>query len=188
MLFARTVDVEVTQADHGAFHLGKKAANVVVEDELGIAVDVQWTLVDGRFREDGTGSVDRCGGGIDERDLAVEREVQQFLRVGEVVVHHVATIVLERVRTSALMQDGADFCTLEVARLEGGAEFTLVHVVGVSGAGQIQELWPGQVGGGSEVIHQENVAFASAVELMDDIAADKARAAGNDDHFFISSV
>ena len=142
----------------------------------------------GSFGEVGAGSVDGGGGGVDERDLAIEREVQQFLRVGEVVVHHVAAIVFERVRAGALMQDGADLCVLEVAGFEGGAELALVHVVGVLGAGEVQELWPGKVGRGGEVIDQQNVALAGAVELVDEIAADEACAAGNDDHFCISSL
>ena len=50
VLFARAVDVEVAQADDGALHLGKETADVVVEDELGVAVDVERALVGWELR------------------------------------------------------------------------------------------------------------------------------------------
>ena len=114
VLLAWAVDVEVAEADDGALHLGDESANVVVEDELGVAVDVEGTLVVGLLGEVGTGSVDGGGGGVDEGDLAVEREVQQLLGVGEVVVHHVAAIVFEGVGACSLMEDRADGFGFEV--------------------------------------------------------------------------
>ena len=108
--------------------------------------------------------------------------MQQLLGVGEVVVHHVAAIVFERVGAGALMQDGADLCAFEVAALEGGAELALVHVVGVLGAGEVEELGPAEVGRGGEVVDDEDVALAGTVELLDEVAADEACSAGYDDH------
>ena len=37
------------------------------------------------------------------------------------------------------MQDGANFCALEVAGFKCGTEFALVHVVGVLGPGEVQD-------------------------------------------------
>ena len=45
VLLAGAVDVEVAQADYGALHLRQEAADVVVEDELGVAVDIERALV-----------------------------------------------------------------------------------------------------------------------------------------------
>ena len=77
-------------------------------------------------------------------------------------------------------------CVLEVAGFEGGAELALVHVVGEFGAGKVEELRAGEIRGGGEVVDEQNVALACAIELVDEIAADEACAAGNDDHFWIS--
>ncbi len=88
----------------------------------------------------GAGPVNRCRGGVDEGNLAVEGEVQQLLGKGEVVVHHVAAIVFEGVGAGALMEDGSNSGVLEVTSLESGAELALVHVVGELRAGEIEEL------------------------------------------------
>src|SRR5258708_40321431 len=86
------------------------------------------------------------------------------------------------------MQDGANLCVLEVAGFEGGAKLTLVHVVRVLGASEVQELRAGKVGRWSEVVHQQDVALACLVALVNEVAADEAGAAGHDDHFCISSL
>ena len=70
VLLARAVDVEVAQADDGALHLRHEAADVVVEDELGVAVDVERALVGRDLGELGAGTVDGRGGGVDEGNLA----------------------------------------------------------------------------------------------------------------------
>ncbi len=115
VLLARAVDVEVAQADDGALDLRHQAADIVVEDQLREAIDIQRTLVRGVDCEAGARAIDSSRGGIDERHLALQREVQQLLGVGEVVVHHVVAIVFKRVGAGALMQDGANFCVFEVA-------------------------------------------------------------------------
>jgi hypothetical protein len=180
VLLARAVDVEVTEADDGALELRDEAADVVVEDQLGVAVDVERALVGGDFGERGASSVDGGRGGVDEGDLAVGSEVEQLLRVGEVVVHHVAAVVFEGVGAGALMEDGANFGVLELAGLESGAELALVHVVGELGAVEVEELGAGEIGGRGKVVDDEDVALTTLVELLDEIAADKAGATGND--------
>src|ERR1700733_770667 len=164
------------------------AADVVVEDEFGVAVDVEGTLVSGEFGEAGAGSVDCGGGGVDQGNLAVEGEVQQLLGVGEVVVQHVAAIVFEGVGAGALMEDGSNSGVLEVASFESCAELALVHVVGVFCAGEVEELRAGEVRGGGEVVDQQDVALAYLIQLLDKVAADEACSAGNDDHFWVSSL
>ena len=78
------------------------------------------------------------------------------------------------------MEDGANPGVLELASLEGGAELALVHVVGELGAVEVEELGTGEIGGGGEVVDEQDVALTTLVELLDEIAADKAGATGND--------
>ncbi len=182
VLFARSVHVEVTQADHGRVDGGRKAANVVVEDELGEAVDVERTLVFRIYGEAGGGAVGGGGRGVDEGDLALGREVQEHLRVVEVVPHHVLAVVFEGVRAGALMKDGFDRLVIEVACDEAFEEVELIHVVGVDGALQVEELGTGEIGSRGQVVDHKDVGVACAVKLVDEVRADEAGAAGNDDH------
>ena len=85
------------------------------------------------------------------------------------------------------MQDGADLDVLKVAGGEGSAELLLVHVVGVVGAPEVEELRPGEVRGGGEIVDDEEVALADAVELVDQVAADKSDSSGDDDQRVIPS-
>src|SRR5438270_13264340 len=57
VLLARAIDIEITQTNDGALHLGHEAPYVIVEDKLGVAVNVQRTLVGGNLGEAGACSV-----------------------------------------------------------------------------------------------------------------------------------
>ena len=103
-----------------------------------------------------------------------------------VVVHHVIAVVFKRVRACALVQDGAHLRVLEVACRERLAELGLIHVVGVVSSPQIQELRAGEIRCRRKVIDDENVTLADAIQLLNEIAADKAGAAGNDDQRCVS--
>ena len=85
------------------------------------------------------------------------------------------------------MQDGADFDVLEVTGCEGSAELLLVHVVGVVGAPEVEELWAGKVRRGREIVDDEEVALANAIELVDQVAADESDSSGDEDQRAISS-
>ena len=182
VLLAWPVDVEVAQADHGAFELGHMAPDVVVEDQFGVAVDVERALIGGMFLEFGAGSVDGSGGGIDQWNLVIESEVQQLFGVGKVVVHHVAPIIFEGVGTGALVEDGANLEVVEVTCFEGGTELALVHVIGKLGTGKVKEFGSGQIGSWGEVVDEQDVVDARVVELLNKVAADETCAASDDNH------
>ena len=75
------------------------------------------------------------------------------------------------------MQDCLDLACSQRIVSDGAAELPLVHVVHIAGAVQILELL--HVG---EVVHHEDVGEAVGIQLVNQIAADKARASGNDQH------
>ena len=79
VLFMRTVTVEVTEADNCALEMRHQVANIVVEHQLGIAIDVKRTLIGRNLGESGTGTVYRCGGCIDKGDLTVGCKMKQLL-------------------------------------------------------------------------------------------------------------
>jgi len=136
------------------------------------------------------GTVDGGGRGVDEGDGAVEGEVEDFFGGGEVVVHHVAAVVLEGVGAGALMEDGADGSVGEVAGGEGAAEFCFVEVVGELCAVEVEEFalrvggdfLSGWGGRGGEIVDDEDVGVACGVEFVDEVGADEAGASGDDDH------
>ena len=182
VLLAGAVDVEVAEADDGGFDVVHAAAEPVVEDELGVAVDVEGLFVFGDFLEDFGQAVGGGGGGVDEGDLVVGGEGEEGFGVVEVVVHHVAAVVFEGVGAGSLVEDGGDLGVVEVAFEDGFDEVELVHVVGVVGALEVEELGAGEVGGRGEVVDDEDVLFADGVELVDEVGADEACSSGDDDH------
>src|SRR5215469_3514243 len=182
VLLAWAIDVEVPEPYNRALHLGDQPADIVVEDKLRVAIDVQRALVRGLLGEARAGAVDGRRRGVHHRDLPPHSKVQQLLGVREVVVHHVAPVVLKSVRTRALMQNRADWPTLEVAALQRGSELFLVHVVGVFGPCEIRELRTAKVWRRSQVVHDQNVTLSSAIQLMNEVAADEPCPSRNDNH------
>ena len=80
------------------------------------------------------------------------------------------------------MEDGLNGLIVEVARDEALEEIEFIHVVGVGGALQIEGTWGRKDWRGGEVIDDEEVRVACAIELVDEIRADEAGTAGDDDH------
>ena len=179
MLLPRPIHIEVAQADCRRRHLvqSQPVAKVVVEGQLGKAIDVQRSLVLQRRRKVSRPGepVDRRAGGKDQRDALLHGKPQHLFRVLEVVVHHVHAVVFKRVGAGALVQNRLDPTFSQCIFSNGAAKLPLVHVIHIARAVQVLEL-PG-IG---QVVHHQNVRDAVRIQLVDQVAADKARASSND--------
>src|SRR5580704_16360621 len=108
-------------------------------------------------------------------------EMQQFLRVREVVVHHVSAIIFQRIRTGTLVQNGTDPTARECTVCEGPAKLCFVHVVDETGAGKVHKflVWIRCVG---EIVNNQDCIFPLGIQFMHQIAANESGSACNDNH------
>ena len=171
---ARAVDVEVAEAGDRRRAVGQQPPHVLVEQELGVAVDVERRLVRALLAEHAAAAVDRCARRVQERHVVALAPVEERHRVPVVVAHHVAAVGLHRVGARALVQDRADV-VVEVAIREAQEEFLLVHVVGDLAVGEVPELV-----GLREVVDGDDVGLAAQVERADEIRADESGGSGDD--------
>src|SRR4051794_33741990 len=111
----------------------------------------------------------------------LKREVQQFLRIGEIVVHHVPAIIFQGVRACSLVQDGANSAFGKYSAGKRATELCLVHIIGKPGTRKVQELlvWTRCIG---EIVDHENVIFSLEIQFMDEIASNEAGSPCHDDH------
>lgn len=80
----------------------------MVKQEFGVAVHIKRFFEFALFAEDFAFAVNRRTGGIKEGDAFVLTPVQQIQRVLVVVFHHIQTVVVHRIGTRALMENGFD--------------------------------------------------------------------------------
>ncbi|MNP03326.1 hypothetical protein D3C76_952090 [compost metagenome] len=102
--------------------------------------------------------------------------MQNLFRVLIVVIHHVLAVPLGGGRAGAFVEDSFDLAELFTCH-NLDKEVFFIHVVGDVQIDQVHEL-----GAVFQVVYDQNVGDAFVIEGFDNIAADKARAAGNDDH------
>lgn len=174
MILARAIDVEIAKAGDGAFGLGEQRADMLVEGELGEAIDIEGLLMRLGFREGRAAmAIDRRRRGIDEGNLGAEALMQQVARIGIVHPHHIPAVLLGGHGAGALVEYRID----PAEGREAGRQLVLVHIVGEARAAQIEVL-----AGVGEIIDDQYVVVASVIQRMDQIAADEAGPAGDDDH------
>ena len=148
-----------------------------VEHQLGERVHVDRPLALLAHAEVPAGAVDRGGRGVDERHPALRGVLEHV--PGEVVVgpHHQQAVPLGRVGAGALVEDRLELRPEVVARRHARGELVHVHVVGDAAVGEIEDL-----AGVAQVVHDQDVGVARGVQGPDQVAADEAGAAGDDDH------
>jgi hypothetical protein len=151
----------------------KTAAHDLVEEELGVAVDVQRRLVLAFLAEHPTAAIDRGRRGIEVRDLLLRAEIQQLQREAVVVGHHVTAVGFHRVGAGALVQDGLD-TAIELAVLDHVEELVLVEIVGDLAIGEVEELV-----GARQVVDRDDVGYAALVERLDQVCAYEPAGAGD---------
>ena len=87
--FTRSVDIEVAEPDDLRVGFRQDLAHVFVEQEFGVAVNVQRLLVFARLNKVGGASAVSGGRrGVQERDFALQAVVQHFFGVLIVVIDH----------------------------------------------------------------------------------------------------
>ena len=175
--FARSVHVEVTEADDLRVRFRQHLTHVLVEQEFGVTVDVQRLFILAGFdKVRGAAAVGCRGGGIQERNFTLQAVVQELFGVLIVIVHHVLAVPLGGGRTRTFVEDGFDLAELFACH-NLDKEVFFIHVVSDVQIHQVDEL-----GAVFQVVNHQDVGDAFVIESLNNIAADKARAAGNDDH------
>ena len=178
VLLLRAEDVEVAQTDDLAAALVHDLPYIAVEGELAVSVRIQCILRRIAFgKAVATCTVGRGGRSVEEGHAVQQAEVQQRLRVFVVDLHHVVDIVLHRIGAGALMEDGIDVAAAEFVVLDALQKVVLMTIVDEMKTAQVLVILAVL-----EVVDDEDVVPALAVEFLDDIAADKSGAAGDDDH------
>ncbi|AJR07221.1 hypothetical protein H744_2c0485 [Photobacterium gaetbulicola Gung47] len=136
VLLARAVDIEVAEPGNlrqgFAVLLGilPQTADIVVEQLLGIAVDIECPFVLARFDEVVVAAAVGSGrGGVQERNGTLEAVMQQLFGILVVVEHHVLAVPLGGRRAGPLVKYRIDRSEV-VARHDLGDEVFLVHVIG----------------------------------------------------------
>jgi hypothetical protein len=173
---ARAINIEVAQARHRRMiGVENGSPDIVVEQFLRIGIDVERPLERRVLAKLGAAAIDGGRGGVEEGDPQRQAGMQQPLRIGVVHLHHVLAVPLGGGRAGALMEDGLD--AAEIAGLDARQELVLVEIVGDLVIGQIGDL--AAIG---EVIDDDYVVMAFGIERGDDVGADHAGAARDDDH------
>ena len=135
----------------------------------------------GRLRTVARAAVNRRAGGVNQRHAVLQTPVEQFLRVGEVVVQHVPSVRLGRVGAGSLVQERAGFQPGGAAADEL-AELGAVHVVGDLAVAEVAKLVAM-----SQVIDGQDVPDAAIVEGADQVTSDETSGSGHDMHGVVSS-
>ena len=102
--------------------------------------------------------------------------MQQLLGVLIVVIHHILAVPLGGGRARAFVENRFDIAEL-FASHNLDQEVFLIHIVCDIQIHQVHKL-----GAVFQVVHHQNIGDAFIIQGLNDVAADKARAAGNDDH------
>ncbi len=102
--------------------------------------------------------------------------MQDLFGVLIVVVHHVLAVPLGGGRARTFVEDSFDFAELFTCH-NLDKEVFFIHVVSNV---QIHQVY--KFGAVFQVVHHQDVGDAFVIESLNNVAADKARAAGNDDH------
>ena len=103
--------------------------------------------------------------------------MQQVFGVFVVVTQHVAPVPLRGSRARALMEDRLHRFREVRTRRHACKEVVLVEIVEDVAVGDVGEL-----GAVFEIVHHQHVAASALVQRLDQIAADKSRPAGHDNH------
>src|SRR6185312_7621759 len=138
VLLARPVDIEIAEARDLETGGRQHAAYDVVEEQLGIPVNVERPLVLRRLAEYRAIAV--CGRGrcVEKpRPLALT-DVEQILRAAVIRLEHVAPVVLHRVGASPLVEDGID--APELTQGEAIVEPVAVEVIAEARAEKVAEF------------------------------------------------
>ena len=184
VVLLRAVDVEVLEADDLAVGLWHDLAHVAVEGELREGVRIQGVLALVTLAEAVlAAAVRRSGRGVHEGDAVLQAEVQQGLRVLVVRAHHEVDVVLHRVGAGALVEDGVDVRAVEVVILDALKEVVLVLVVDELQAAEVLVVLAVL-----EVVDDQDVRAAAAVEFFDDVAADETGTTCYDNHVDSSCI
>ena len=177
MPFARTIDVEIAEADNLRVRFWQDLTHIFIEQEFRVAIDVQRLFVLAGFNK--VGGASAVGGsrrGIQERDFVLQAIVQQLLGVLIVVIHHILAVPLGGGRTSAFMENGINIVKL-FARHDLNKEVFFIHIISDVEVNQV-----GKLGAIFQVINHQDVGNAFIIQGFNDVTTDKTRAASHNDH------
>ena len=180
MVFLGTEDIEIAEADNLALGQGHDAADEAVELELGIGIGIQ-RLFAGRVFAEAVlaAAISRSRRSIEEGNLALHAVAQEILAAFIVVLHHVAAVVVHRVRAGPFMEDDVDVAAVEGVVGHLFVEVGIVHIIK-----EIKALEVAAFAAVRQVVDDEDVVDVPVVQLFYDIAADKTGTACYNFHSF----
>ena len=167
--FARAVNVEVAEAADLRVRFRQDLAHVLIEQEFGVAVHVERRFILPLFDELFAAAVSGGGGGVQERNFAIQTVVQQVFGVLIVIVHHVLAVPLGGRGAGAFVEDRFDIAQI-VAGHDAGDKVFFIDIVSDVQIDQVDEL-----GAVFQVIHHQDIAISLVVQCFNDVAADRRR-------------
>ena len=169
MIFLGTEDIEIAEADDLALGQGQDAADEAVELELGIGIGIQSLFTRRVFAEAIlAAAIGRSRRRIEEGNLALHAVTQEILAAFVVVLHHIASVVVHRIRAGPFMEDDVDVAAVEGIVGHLFIEVGIVHIIK-----EIEALEVAAFAAVRQVVDDEDVVDAPVVQLFYDIAADK---------------
>ena len=176
---ARPIDIKIAQPDQpGA--LGGPGARVIIKQQLGIGIHIDRAFIGGRLGKTSARAIHGGAGGIYKGDGMPHGKMQEFLGISVIIIQHILPVLLRGAGTGALVKDKFNVAQVSgaaIARAETGPEFRLVHIIGDAGGSEVGKLFAL-----SEVIDHQNILPAPFVQALDQLTADEAGPARDQDH------
>ena len=149
-------------------------ANPLIEQELGVAVNIEWTFKV-RFSPEGVRpAVSGSRRGVQEPGPVNLTSHEERLRDFKIVGHHVTAIGLHGVAASAFVKNAVDRTIVAIGKAQ--VKLCMINVVGNLQIGQIAELVAV-----AQVIDRHDVGDATLIQTLDDVAADETGGSGHHD-------
>ena len=182
VLLARTINVEIAKTHHlhglageGTLEfLAAFASHALIEQQLGVAVDIERALECRVFAEGVRTAIGGCAGRVKQARATFLASLVQLDRGGKVVVHHVLAVHFHGVAASTFVENGFDLAVGPFG--EGVVKQVGIHIVGNLQVGQVAKLLT--LG---KVIYGNDVSQAALVETLDKVGANKSGGTGDND-------
>ena len=126
VVFLRTVNVKVTQANKLAAGFAKITAGIVIKEQFGKRINVQCFLA---FRFFGkavrAAAVGRSGRSVNHLDFSVCCKVHKVFGIFKVVLHHVFAVIFHGIAACALVENNVNFSWLNLPAFSASAKSIL---------------------------------------------------------------
>src|ERR1700682_3815871 len=172
--FARTINVEVSEARNLRRAIREEPADVLIEQRLRIAVDIERRLARSFLAKHRARTVDGGRRSVEKRNVVILAMLQQRHRIAVIVGKHEPAVGFHGVRARALMQHRRDV-VVEGAFGEPRQELVLVEIIGDVAIDEIAESIHTR-----QAVDRENTGLSASVQCADQARSDEAGGTGDD--------